>query len=594
MGRGAPRGGSRGSGKSQRRKTFGGRAVKQTPSFFQKQTKPTARKIPAVHMDETWHQRVRRVYPGENAAAFVRKGGLSNDLEVLSPAQFGPQLTHLNCEAANRLGNFLSMLGAAIETAQGLLQMQHNEPEKSGMEQLRAVFDEDNGTLLHAAQLLNLSNKREASPQELQNAILQVFTYMSNDAWVKPWQRLAKFSSHLYNFAMLALQGHALMTNRSHWSAELAQQLETMPTSMRKFIQDPANDEALLQAALDCYQQQIQGAGGVGPTPDIFGDAEDDADAPEEEDEIMQDDVFNDSKPARAADSLFGGKNRSPTAATAVSDKASVSTAPLAASLAAPLKITAKAKAPTPSEPTPTTSMTEAEAAMEKRRKELNLWSLKALADFEQKPADAFVERLNLIPATLRASAGLPCGNVQEADIAAELEQHSETMRSLHEEAKKHWLSKAENFTNARHKFHLDEEMAHTGILTKLVENDKVPPEVNGERLQELCTLEKWEDAEEEEVADMQKAFPTCVIPVADAIALFDTTYEIVLFAAGKYEPTAIQMKDALQRIPQSLRAGLALSKPEKYRAIKNKDWREDLGTILAVAFASLSAHWEA
>ena len=77
------------------------------------------------------------------------------------------------------------------------------------------------------------------------------------------------------------------------------------------------------------------------------------------------------------------------------------------------------------------------------------------------------VERLNLIPATLRASAGLPCGNVQEADIAAELEQHSETMRSLHEEAKKHWLSKAENFTNARHKFHLDEEMAHTGILTK-------------------------------------------------------------------------------------------------------------------------------
>ena len=125
-------------------------------------------------MDETWHQRVRRVYPGENAAAFVRKGGLSNDLEVLSPAQFGPQLTHLNCEAANRLGNFLSMLGAAIETAQGLLQMQHNEPEKSGMEQLRAVFDEDNGTLLHAAQLLNLSNKREASPQELQNAILQV------------------------------------------------------------------------------------------------------------------------------------------------------------------------------------------------------------------------------------------------------------------------------------------------------------------------------------------------------------------------------------------------------------------------------------
>ncbi|CAE7041405.1 unnamed protein product [Symbiodinium sp. CCMP2456] len=594
MGRGAPRGGRRGSGKGQVRKTFAGRAVKQTPSFFQKQAKPTARKIPAVHMDETWHQKVRRVYPGESAAAFVRKGGLSNDMEVLSPAQFGPQLTHLNCEGANRLGNFMSMLAAAIETGHGLLQMQHNEPEKSGMEQLRAVFDEDDGTLLQAAQLLNLSNKQEASPQELQNAILQVFTYMANDACVKPWQRLAKFSSHLYNFAMLALQGHALMTNRPHWSAELAMQLEAMPASMRKFIQDPANDEALLQAALDCYQQQIQGAGGVGPMPDVFGDADDCADAPEEEDQEMQDDVFNDSKPARAAESLFGGKNKSPAAGAAVRDRPSVSAAPFAASLVAAPKITAKTKAPPSAEPTPTTSVTEAEAAMEKRRKEFDLWPLKALATFEHKPADAFLERLNLIPAKLRASAGLPCGNVQEADIGAELEQHSETMNSLHEEAKKHWLSKAELFTNERHKFHLDEDMAHTGILIKLVENDKVPPEVNAERLQELCALEKWDDAEEEEVADMQKAFLTCVLPVADAIALFDTVHDIVLQAAGKYEPTANQMKDALQRIPQSLRAGLALSRPEKYRAIKNKDWREDLNIILAVAFASLSAHWEA
>ena len=97
-------------------------------------------------------------------------------------------------------------------------------------------------------------------------------------------------------------------------------------------------------------------------------------------------------------------------------------------------------------------SATEAETAADKRRKELNPWSLKALADFEQKLEDPLAERLNLIPATLRASAGLPDGDVQEADIAAELERHSETVRSLHEEAKRHWLSKAENFTNERHK----------------------------------------------------------------------------------------------------------------------------------------------
>ena len=238
-------------------------------------------------------------------------------------------------------------------------------------------------------------------------------------------------------------------------------------------------------------------------------------------------------------------------------------------------------------------SATKAETAADKRRKELDLWSLKALAEFEQKLEDPLVERLSLIPARLRASAGLPYGDVQEADIAAELERHSETMRSLHEETKRHWLSKAENFTNERHKFHLDEEMAHTGILTKLAENDKVPPEVNAERLQELYALEKWEDVEEDEVADIQKEILTSAITVADAIALFDAMHEIVLFAAGRFEPKAKQMKDALQRIPKNLREGLALSKPKKYRAIKNKEWRKDLSTILAVAFASLSAYWE-
>ena len=80
--------------------------------------------------DETWHQQVRRVYPGENASAFIRKGGLANDLEVLSPAQFGAHLTHMNCEGANRLGNFLSMLAASMETAQGLLEMHHTENDK--------------------------------------------------------------------------------------------------------------------------------------------------------------------------------------------------------------------------------------------------------------------------------------------------------------------------------------------------------------------------------------------------------------------------------------------------------------------------------
>ena len=239
-------------------------------------------------------------------------------------------------------------------------------------------------------------------------------------------------------------------------------------------------------------------------------------------------------------------------------------------------------------------SATEAETAADKRRRELNLWSLKALADFEQKLEDPLAERLNLIPATLRASAGLPDGDVQEADIAAELERHSETVKSLHEEAKRHWLSKAENFTNERHKFCLNAEMARTGILTKLVRNDKLPREVNAERLHELYALEKWEDEEEDEVAGIQKEILTSAITVADAIALFEATHEIVLFAAGRFEPKANQMKDALQRIPQNFREGLMLPKPQKYRAIKNKDWRKDLSTILAVAFASLAAYWEA
>ena len=71
---------------------------------------------------------------------------------------------------------------------------------------------------MQAAHALNLSNKQEASPQQLQDAILGSLSFLSDGSFLKSWQRIAKFC----NLAMLALQGHATMTNRAHWSAELA------------------------------------------------------------------------------------------------------------------------------------------------------------------------------------------------------------------------------------------------------------------------------------------------------------------------------------------------------------------------------------
>ena len=153
MARGGGRSRGAGAGKGSRKGAFNARSTKPTSTFFKQPAKATTKKkIPAVPMDDTWHQAVRRVYPGEGSCAFIRKAGLANDLEVLSPAHFGPQLSHMSCEAANRLANYLSMLSASVEEGAHLLQMQRDEADKVGLAQVSACFDGDEGAnLVHRA-----------------------------------------------------------------------------------------------------------------------------------------------------------------------------------------------------------------------------------------------------------------------------------------------------------------------------------------------------------------------------------------------------------------------------------------------------------
>ena len=91
----------------------------------------------------------------------------------------------------------------------------------------------------------------------LNEAVLELFSHFADKQMVLPWQQAAVLATHLYNYSMTCLQMHSLLRNRSHWAADLAAQMAAMPTQVRDWIQNPANDELLLGAVVACYEQQV-------------------------------------------------------------------------------------------------------------------------------------------------------------------------------------------------------------------------------------------------------------------------------------------------------------------------------------------------
>ena len=71
-------------------------------------------RIPAVDQDRWFCKRGLMPYRSTRGTWFNRIGGARNDAEVLDTRQIAGRSTHLNCEAMNRPGKWISMVAGIL------------------------------------------------------------------------------------------------------------------------------------------------------------------------------------------------------------------------------------------------------------------------------------------------------------------------------------------------------------------------------------------------------------------------------------------------------------------------------------------------
>ena len=244
--------------------------------------------ISAIEMREQWHLQVARPYPGENGCGFIRRGGARNDRDIVDVEQLGDRLSLFNCEAMNRPGMWLSMLGATLQQG-GKLARVYGEPEKLSLtglpEVLNFLTSESGSAVVRAATHLDDTAGEQRSAASVKDALDTLPEHFATDDTVTGYQRLNMFSLHMYNLTSYMLQGKALMRNRDHWAAQLSTQLKMLPGKAREFVGRPDDDTSLVDMLIACYRVQVlsdsktQGArGGCAADPLGAGDYDGGAD----------------------------------------------------------------------------------------------------------------------------------------------------------------------------------------------------------------------------------------------------------------------------------------------------------------------------
>ena len=123
--------------------------------------------IPPIDMKDQWHIQVFRPYPGEGGSAFIRRAGARGDRDIVDVEQLGDRLSLFNCEAMNRPGKWLSMLGATVQQAGKLASKYNGSLHLTGLPGVLEFLESEEGqSLVGAAAHLNdfLKNDVRLSP----------------------------------------------------------------------------------------------------------------------------------------------------------------------------------------------------------------------------------------------------------------------------------------------------------------------------------------------------------------------------------------------------------------------------------------------
>ncbi|CAJ1351460.1 unnamed protein product, partial [Effrenium voratum] len=190
----------------------------------------------AVKMDATYHVEVLRPYPAEDSSVFVHKGGARKDSDMITLEGMSARLHAGNFEGANRPGRWLSMLAASVARGAQIATYARDHFDATGLGEIAAAAGPE---IQRACEILDATKKCEPT------------------GLTAHFQRSAVLAANIYNFSMNALEAAAVLAHRGQWTTELAKNLGALPAPVRDFLQNPANDEALLRALTAAYNHQV-------------------------------------------------------------------------------------------------------------------------------------------------------------------------------------------------------------------------------------------------------------------------------------------------------------------------------------------------
>ena len=188
---------------------------------------------------------------------------MRRDRDVVDPVAFGQRLTLNNSEACNRIGRWASMTAASIgEGAADVLEYVPADlggMTATGLPEFRRFLESTDGqNLIEAKTHLNDARKKARDQESVSRAMTELFMTFHNTEVVAAVQRMARFGARLYTMSFALLEGAAVFTDWQRWAAELHKQAHLMPRPVQDFVHSPETDEALLSAAVACYQAQVQ------------------------------------------------------------------------------------------------------------------------------------------------------------------------------------------------------------------------------------------------------------------------------------------------------------------------------------------------
>jgi len=248
-----------GRGNSYARGASRGRAGGSFRSGYQqssyKATPKEDKGIPAVGWPEQFNNWVNRPYPSESGNSFMMRGGARDDKDLLNSSSLSKRLDMHRFEGYNRPGVFLSTAAGTFQEGRTYLQKYTRDTaalERTGIPRVTDFLFDTESCFAD----LNASNKNP--PESLEDAIIKFFKIVGDENY--PEEDVIKmtiFSKKIFDLGMGLQQARAMIVDREKLADEMARQKDQQPRHSRRFMQDPKDDRAFVEAMTACYEEQV-------------------------------------------------------------------------------------------------------------------------------------------------------------------------------------------------------------------------------------------------------------------------------------------------------------------------------------------------